>query len=135
MLLFKNMKNWKKINMKVTQAKHVPKSKGVYLILKVENWIYNIPIGLKVLYVGIGNLRRRFQDHISIRREHNKDLAREIQRGNLEFWFVEKELSELRKTEDFLIEEFTKVNPKLTNIINKPKITIGKTKGEINHVR
>lgn len=121
--------------MKVTQAKHVPKSKGVYLILKVENWIYNIPIGLKVLYVGIGNLRRRFQDHISIRREHNKDLAREIQRGNLEFWFVEKELSELRKTEDFLIEEFTKVNPKLTNIINKPKITIGKTKGEINHVR
>ena len=88
-----NMKNWKKINMKVTQAKYVPKSKGVYLILKIENWIYDIPIGLKVLYVGIGNLRRRFQDHISIRREHNKDLAREIQREDLEFWFVEKEQS------------------------------------------
>ena len=130
-----DMKNWKKIKLKITKGKYVSKSKGVYLILKIDNWIYDIPVGLQVIYVGIGNLRRRFQDHISIIREHNKILAGKIQKENLEFWFIENEKSDLKKIENFLITEFAKPYPELTNILNKPKITNIKLNGEISHVR
>ena len=88
-------KNWKKYKLNYLSSRFIPRSTGVYIILDVAKWSHGIPLGLKILYVGKGNIRNRFLDHLSIFREHNKKLANKIISSNLEFWFLETDKKEI----------------------------------------
>ena len=59
-------KNWKKYKLSYLSSRFIPRSTGVYIILDVAKWSHGIPLGLKILYVGKGNIRNRFLDHLSI---------------------------------------------------------------------
>ena len=129
------MNDWKKTKLNYIRSKNVPSENGIYLIIKVKEWIYDIPMGLEVIYVGIGNLKTRFKDHSSIIREHNHKLAGKIQKEKLEFWYKKYQKPDLKNLEDRLIVEFTKANPNLTNILGKPKINHLNNKGVYSNVR
>ena len=94
-----------------------------------------VPLGLKILYVGKGNIRNRFLDHLSIFREHNNKLAKKIISSNLEFWFLETDKKEMDSIETKLIENISSVDQNLTNISKNPNfIKSISNKGEKHHV-
>ena len=129
----KNMykKNWKKIKLNYVNSRLIPKIDGVYIILEVKKWIHNIPLGLKIIYIGKGKIRNRFLDHISILREHNIKLANNIINKKLEFWFIETSITEMDEIETSLIEEVSIFDQDLTNILKRKTHKIG----ENNHAR
>ena len=105
------------------------------MILDVAKWTHGIPLGLKILYVGKGNIRNRFLDHLSIFREHNNKLAKKIILSNLEFWFLETDKKEMDLIETKLIENISSVDQNLTNISKNPNfIKSISNKGEKRHV-
>ncbi len=118
-------KKWITLNLNFTNSRMVPKALGVYVILEVQKWVQNIPLGIKIIYIGKGNLRRRFQDHTSILREHNPKLANNIIKKNLEFWFIETASNIMDDVETRLIEEVSIVDPNLTNVLKKKINKIG----------
>ena len=134
--MFKNnnnmyKKNWKKIKLNYVNSRLIPKIDGVYIILEVKKWIHNIPLGLKIIYIGKGKIRNRFLDHISILREHNIKLANNIINKKLEFWFIETSIAEMDEIETSLIEEVSIFDQDLTNILKRKTHKIG----ENNHAR
>ena len=134
--MFKNTnnmykKNWKKIKLNYVNSRLIPKIDGVYIILEVKKWIHNIPLGLKIIYIGKGKIRNRFLDHISILREHNIKLANNIINKKLEFWFIETSITEMDEIETSLIEEVSIFDQDLTNILKRKTHKIG----ENNHAR
>ena len=134
--MFKNSnnmykKNWKKIKLNYVNSRLIPKIDGVYIILEVKKWIHNIPLGLKIIYIGKGKIRNRFLDHISILREHNIKLANNIINKKLEFWFIETSITEMDEIETSLIEEVSIFDQDLTNILKRKTHKIG----ENNHAR
>ena len=124
-------KNWKKISLNLVSTRMTPKTSGVYVILEVKKWIHNIPVGIKIIYIGKGNIRRRFLDHVSIVREHNFDLANNIINKKLEFWFLETGAEIMDDFETSLIDEVSEFDPNLTNILKRKKLKMG----ENSHVR
>ena len=126
-----NKKNWKKVSLNLFSTRMTPKTSGVYVILEVKKWIHNIPVGIKIIYIGKGNIRRRFLDHVSIVREHNFDLANNIINKKLEFWFLETGANIMDEVETLLIDEVSEFDPNLTNILKRNKLKIG----ENSHVR
>ena len=124
-------KNWKKISLNLVSTRMTPKTSGVYVILEVKKWIHNIPVGIKIIYIGKGNIRRRFLDHVSIVREHNFDLANNIINKKLEFWFLETGAEKMDDFETSLIDEVSEFDPNLTNILKRKKLKMG----ENSHVR
>ena len=134
--MFKNTnnmykKNWKKIKLNYVNSRLIPKIDGVYIILEVKKWVHNIPLGLKIIYIGKGKIRNRFLDHISILREHNIKLANNIINKKLEFWFIETSITEMDEIETSLIEEVSIFDQDLTNILKRKTHKIG----ENNHAR
>ena len=128
-------KNWKKYKLNYVSSRFVSKSTGVYMILDVAKWTHGIPLGLKILYVGKGNIRNRFLDHLSIFREHNNKLAKKIILSNLEFWFLETDKKGMDSIETKLIENISSVDQNLTNISKNPNfIKSISNKGEKHHV-
>ena len=128
-------KNWKKYKLSYLSSRFIPRSTGVYIILDVAKWSHGIPLGLKILYVGKGNIRNRFLDHLSIFREHNNKLANKIISSNLEFWFLETDKKEMDEIETRLIESISSIDQNLTNISKNPNfIKSKKNKGEKQHV-
>ena len=128
-------KNWKKYKLNYLSSRFISKSTGVYIILDVAKWTYGIPLGLKILYIGKGNIKNRFLDHLSIFREHNKKLANKIISSNLEFWFLETDKEEMDAIETKLIENISSVDQNLTNISKNPNfIKSINNKGEQNYV-
>lgn len=128
---FINKKNWKKIKLNLVSTQMTPKKSGVYVILDVKKWVQNIPIGIEIIYIGKGNLRRRFLDHVSIVREHNFKLANNIINKKLEFWFLETGAEVMDEVETLLIDEVSEFDPTLTNILKRKKLKIG----DHSHVR
>jgi len=134
--MFKNTnnmykKNWKKIKLNYVNSRLIPRVDGVYIILEVKKWVHNIPLGLKIIYIGKGKIRNRFLDHISILREHNIKLANNIINKKLEFWFIETSITEMDEIETSLIEEVSIFDQDLTNILKRKTHKIG----ENNHAR
>ena len=134
--MFKNSnnmykKNWKKIKLNYVNSRLIPKIDGVYIILEVKKWIHNIPLGLKIIYIGKGKIRNRCLDHISILREHNIKLANNIINKKLEFWLIETSIGEMDEIETSLIEEVSIFDQDLTNILKRKTHKIG----ENNHAR
>ena len=134
--MFKNTnnmykKNWKKIKLNYVNSRLIPRVDGVYIILEVKKWVHNIPLGLKIIYIGKGKIRNRFLDHISILREHNIKLANNIINKKLEFWFIETIITEMDEIETSLIEEVSIFDQDLTNILKRKTHKIG----ENNHAR
>ena len=134
--MFKNnnnmyKKNWKKIKLNYVNSRLIPRVDGVYIILEVKKWVHNIPLGLKIIYIGKGKIRNRFLDHISILREHNIKLANNIINKKLEFWFIETSITEMDEIETSLIEEVSIFDQDLTNILKRKTHKIG----ENNHAR
>jgi excinuclease UvrABC nuclease subunit len=86
-------------------ASSVPQDSGVYVITDV-NRVMGLPTSINVLYVGkANNLRRRFLDHVSPWREHNKGLLSIDSSGTLEFWFSEYPSEQIDQLERELIRE------------------------------
>ena len=80
---------WKKVAMSPYFSSQVPKSPGIYLVVK-NNTYLGIPIDISVFYVGrtLKSLKSRFLSHNNYIRSHNKDLLKLIKsKDKVEFWF------------------------------------------------
>ena len=104
---------WRQVNYHPVYAPQLPKTAGVYAILRVKR-TFGIPIALNVLYVGKSkNLQRRLTQHTDPYRQHNRHLNALQDKQGLEFWYVEVGTGELDLLERQLIRELAPV----TNIL------------------
>lgn len=96
--------SWKNTRFFKSMASSVPQDSGVYVITDV-NRVMGLPTSIEVLYVGkANNLRRRFLDHVSPWREHNKGLLAINNDRSLEFWFSEYPADQIGQLEKELIQ-------------------------------
>ena len=121
-------KHWHYVEFNLSNSKYIPKSMGVYLIVKLVQRLVKVPVGLQIAYVGKStNLRKRFITHTDFRKSHNNLLGQYIKtEENLEYWYLETESDEIQQYESLLIKEANKINPHLTN-----KIKMKTIKGEL----
>ena len=107
---------WRKIKYSIIFDRLVPRSSGVYAILKI-NRVYGIPTSSSTVYVGkTKNLQRRFKEHLNRSSEENSALADLIGESAIEFWFQKTSENEMHNFEKTLIKE---TKPEANRILYK----------------
>ena len=127
-------KQWNYVDFRNYNNRYIPKTSGIYLFARAKKRILQVPIGLEIIYIGKSkNLKNRFKHYSNYRefreqrKVHNKNLGNFIKsEDNLEFWYLETELSEISTYEALLTKELDKFNQNLTN-----KIKFKTLKGEL----
>ena len=96
---------WQLVEMRTIKASKIPETSGVYIVAGAVR-VRGFPREMTPLYVGqTNNLRRRFLDHVDVRRSHNLSVLLQSFKGSTEFWWASCEARDLIALERDLIRE------------------------------
>ncbi|HEU6448924.1 MAG TPA: GIY-YIG nuclease family protein [Verrucomicrobiae bacterium] len=107
------IQNWRFTPFSKSGRASVPKSSGVYAILRI-NRVMGLPMALVPIYVGQShNLRLRMAGHLDPAKAHNENVGFLPDRASLEFWWAAVPSELLAAAEKTLIQS---VKPKANKI-------------------